>query len=134
MKYCFRFISFLLLFVLFSLSNAIAKTTKDEDEKAKKDPILEEIRVEATPIVSGLPLDQAASVGSGLNLTLRETPASVDIITKEVMRERGNTTALHALENAAGIAISPSFGILRIFMRGFDNITGLPYCFLTFFK
>ncbi len=109
-----------------SFSAAIAEEKKEDDEKAKKEVTLEEIRVEATPIVPGLSLEQPASVGSRLNLTLRETPASVDIITKEVMRERGNTTALSALENAAGIAVSPSFGILRIFMRGFDNITGLP--------
>lgn len=107
-----------IIVLMFCVTSAIAEEQKEGNEKAKKEVTLEEIKVEATPIVSGLPLEQAASVGSGLNLTLRETPASVDIITKEVMRERGNTTALHALENAAGIAISPSqadeYGMAKI--------------------
>lgn len=111
---------------MLSLSYAIAEVKKDDEDKTKKDAILEEIKVEATPLTPGLSLEQPASVGSGLNLTLQEIPASVDIITKEVMRERGNTSALQAIENAAGVTVSHSFGILRTSMRGFDVILGVP--------
>lgn len=126
MKITSKLVAFLLLIIIFSLSKAMAEVKTEDDEKVKKEPVLEEIKVEATPIVSGIPLEQQSSIGSGLNLTLQETPASVDIITKEIMRERGNTSALQALENAAGVTVSHSFGILRTQMRGFDVILGVP--------
>lgn len=126
MRFNLKLIAFLLSIILFSLSNAIAEVEKGNDEKAKKEPILEEIKVEATPIVSGIPLEQQSSIGSGLNLALQETPASVEIITKDLIRERANTNALQALENAAGVTVSHSFGILRTQMRGFDVILGIP--------
>lgn len=126
MRFNLKLIAFLLSIILFNLSNAIAEVEKGNDEKAKKEPILEEFKVEATPIVSGIPLEQQSSIGSGLNLALQETPASVEIITKDLIRERANTNALQALENAAGVTVSHSFGILRTQMRGFDVILGIP--------
>ncbi len=121
-----RMLFMLLGCCLLSLALVFSASAEEAKKEAQKEATLEEIKVEATPIASGLPLELPASVGSGLDLTIREIPASVDIITKELMRERGQTTALQALENSAGVVVSHSFGIIRAFMRGFDNITGLP--------
>lgn len=48
-------------------------------------------------------LDQPASTGSGLGITVREIPASIDVISQEVMRERGDRTMVEAVGRVAGM-------------------------------
>jgi outer membrane receptor for ferric coprogen and ferric-rhodotorulic acid len=38
-----------------------------------------------------MPLEQPTGTGSRLGLSIRETPASVDVLSQEVMQERGET-------------------------------------------
>ncbi len=91
---------------------------------------LEAITVRGTNNASGeLPLDLPSAAGSRLGLTLRETPASVEVITSELMRERGNRTTQEALENAAGVASGQCFGITCFSMRGFSSGLSLPLLF-----
>ncbi|MDP2101445.1 MAG: TonB-dependent receptor [Methylotenera sp.] len=66
-------------------------------------------------------LDLPVAAGSRLGLTIQETPASIDVITRELMRERGNTTTQQALANAAGVVASQCFGVTCVSMRGFSS-------------
>ncbi len=79
--------------------------------------------------VESLPLDRPASSGSRLGLTPLETPASIDVITSQQMRERGDRTTQEALENAAGVAAGQCFGLTCFSMRGFSNNLSLPFMF-----
>jgi iron complex outermembrane receptor protein len=76
-----------------------------------------------------IPLDQPAASGSRLNLTPQETPATVDVITRETLRERGDRTTQDALENAAGVTTGQCFGLTCFSMRGFSNNLSVPFLF-----
>ncbi len=69
-----------------------------------------------------LPLDAQASSGSRLGLTNRELPASVAIITQEVMQLRGLRTAVEAVEAAVGMTGGTQFGSIPSYStRGFGG-------------
>lgn len=73
-----------------------------------------------------LPLDAVATSGSRLGLTSRELPASVSIITQEMMQLRGLRTAVEAVESAVGMTGGTNFGSIPTYStRGFggNNIT-----------
>ncbi|GEP11858.1 TonB-dependent receptor [Methylobacterium gnaphalii] len=70
----------------------------------------------------GLNLDTPSRSGSRLGLTPLETPASVDIVSGETARIRGQNATLDAVsQNATGITSygSPGFGIGSFTSRGF---------------
>jgi iron complex outermembrane receptor protein len=73
-------------------------------------------------------LDQApdlaarSATGSRLGLSVRETPASVEVITQEVMERRGAGTLVEALRGAAGVTAGGAPGSPGIAsMRGFTG-------------
>jgi iron complex outermembrane receptor protein len=73
-----------------------------------------------------LPLDAVATSGSRLGLTSRELPASVSIITQEMMQLRGLRTAVEAVEAAVGMTGATNFGSIPTYStRGFggNNVT-----------
>ena len=73
-----------------------------------------------------LPLDAIANSGSRLGLTSRELPASVSIITQEMMQLRGLRTAVEAVEAAVGMTGGTQFGSIPSYSsRGFggNNVT-----------
>lgn len=76
-----------------------------------------------------LPLKEPAAAGSRLGLTPMETPASIDVITRDTLRERGDRTTQEALENAAGVTTGQCFGLTCFSMRGFSNNLSLPFLF-----
>ncbi|MDC7787101.1 TonB-dependent receptor [Rhodoplanes sp. TEM] len=70
----------------------------------------------------GLNLTVPASTGSRLNLTPLETPASVDIIPRETIVDRGQTNVIDAItQNATGITsiAAPGNGGSALVSRGF---------------
>ncbi|MBB5607796.1 MULTISPECIES: TonB-dependent siderophore receptor [unclassified Janthinobacterium] len=68
-------------------------------------------------------LDTSAGAASRLGLTLRETPASVEVITQDTMQERGDRTVLDALRGAAGVSGgNPPSAPASLSMRGFNNV------------
>lgn len=101
-------------------------------QSADTAPRVEEVTVEAkrNP-VSGLALDATAQVGSRLGLTLRETPASVAIISREQVQERGDTTAAGAVGRSVGFAPvgMSAFAGAALAARGFsgNNSVGQLY-------
>jgi len=69
-----------------------------------------------------LPLDAASRTGSRLNLTLRELPASVSIVTQEAIQLRGARTALEAIEAAVGMTGQIGVGSIPGYStRGFGS-------------
>lgn len=82
---------------------------------------LETISVVSEFSVTSLPMELPVTAGSRLGLTVQETPASVDIITRELMRERGNTTTQQALSNSAGVYATQCFGVACVALRGFSS-------------
>jgi iron complex outermembrane recepter protein len=74
-------------------------------------------------------LDSASSTGTRLGLTVRETPAIVDILTQAQLHERGARTSIEALNNAPGVTaanVPGSPGITSL--RGFSgNAISLLY-------
>jgi iron complex outermembrane receptor protein len=95
---------------------------------AKDDPIqLEQVDVTADKENNfSLPLDAVATSGSRLGLTSRELPASVSIVTQEMMQLRGLRTAVEAVESAVGMTGGTNFGSIPNYStRGFggNNVT-----------
>lgn len=97
---------------------------------AEHDIHLDEVDVTAKRLdATILPLDLTATSGSRLGLTVQETPASIEVITKDLMRERGHTTTEQALGNAVGVLAGQCFGLTCFSMRGFSGTTSLPFLY-----
>lgn len=84
-------------------------------------PEIAEVVVSAEP-TSGLSLDSRPRTGSSLGLTLRETPATVAVMTQTQMQDIGARSSEEALNRAPGVTASnnaTSPGALS--MRGFTG-------------
>ncbi|RYE68986.1 MAG: hypothetical protein EOO81_08925, partial [Oxalobacteraceae bacterium] len=69
-----------------------------------------------------LVLDTKSDTGSRLNLTVRETPATLDVLTQERFLERGLRTTNEALNSAPGVtAIDTGGSPGTVSMRGFGG-------------
>lgn len=69
-----------------------------------------------------LPLDSAPATGSRLGLLNRDLPASVSVVTQEVMQLRGLRTAVEAVEAAVGMTGGTQFGSIPSYStRGFGS-------------
>ena len=68
-------------------------------------------------------LDEPQSTGSRLNLTTLETPASVEVLTGDVIRARGDLTIVDAVTRATGISsvANPGNGGTALAARGFSG-------------
>ncbi|GAA5231713.1 TonB-dependent receptor [Verticiella sediminum] len=68
-------------------------------------------------------LDAPASVGSNLGLTARQTPASVETITRDQLEERGDANVSDALTRATGFSAMghPGNGLSSLSVRGFTD-------------
>ncbi|WP_175692000.1 Plug domain-containing protein, partial [Burkholderia anthina] len=69
--------------------------------------MLEPIRVDARKVA---PLRQPLDIGSRLDLTPLETPASVERIDRATLDTRGDSSIVDAVSRAAGISASPHPG------------------------
>ncbi len=70
-----------------------------------------------------LQLDGKSTSASRLGLTLRETPASVEILSQDLIQERGARTLSEALRTTAGMAGGgPPSSPTTLSLRGFSNI------------
>ncbi|MDD2833491.1 MAG: TonB-dependent receptor [Methylotenera sp.] len=83
--------------------------------------LLDAMQVRGEALNGAILLDLPVKASSRLGLTMQETPASIDVITRELMRERGNTTTQQALANSAGVVASQCFGVTCVSMRGFSS-------------
>lgn len=72
-------------------------------------------------------LDSKTSTGSGLDLTLMQTPASVELISREQLEQRGDSNLVDAITRAAGISsmAHPGNGGSSLSARGFTDTTSV---------
>jgi outer membrane receptor for ferric coprogen and ferric-rhodotorulic acid len=70
--------------------------------------IQESVIVETTVSADPLRLNSVAAGGTLLEIPIRELPASLTVVTQELMQERGATTAMQAVELASGITTCSS--------------------------
>ncbi len=97
---------------------AVPAVQAQEDEKE-----LPAIRVEAASETEGLALNAKSGTASRLGLTLRETPASVEIVSQDAMRQRGASTLSEALRGVTGMAGGgPPSSPTTLSSRGFTDI------------
>ena len=110
---------------LLLVSALSAQTTKP----AAKDDlvVLDRIDVIADKAKNfSLPLDAAPATGARLGLAVRDLPASVSVITQEMMQLRGLRTAVESVESAVGMTGGTNFGSIPTYStRGFggNNVT-----------
>ena len=77
---------------------------------------------QVAPGVPGPNLNAIATSATRLDLPLRETPASVDVITQQTMQEQGYRTNVEAAQGAVGVlAINGSAAQGGFMMRGFSG-------------
>ena len=86
-------------------------------------PVAQSVLVEAIPGPADvLRLDAAASGGTLLELPIRELPASLSVVSQELIQERGVRSVVEATELAAGITTFVDSGSMPAFnMRGFSS-------------
>lgn len=72
-------------------------------------------------------LKQETSTGSKLGLTIKETPASVEVINSKTMEQRGDSTVIRAVTKATGITGGSSgYGTVgKYSVRGFSGYPGI---------
>ena len=88
--------------------------------------VAESVLVEAAaPAEDALQLDAAATGGTRLDIPVRELPATLTIITQELIQERGINNATDATELAPGVTtFADSGSIPGINVRGFSSTNG----------
>ncbi len=97
---------------------AFAQTVEDKQLPA--------IQVQGSRDTGTIKLDEASATASRLGLTVRETPASVEILSQEVIQERGARTFSEALRGASGVTGGgPPSSPTTLATRGFTALTYL---------
>lgn len=79
----------------------------DNNENASQSVDLPATQVQAA---SATPLDEPVQTGSRLGLSIKETPASVEVIDRQQLAERGDASIIDAVSRATGINASPHPG------------------------
>jgi iron complex outermembrane recepter protein len=98
------------------------KDTSDADAPITVPPIVVQGQRMGPEGTGTLNLQEQSSGSSRLGLTLREIPASVEVITQQTMEERGLRTVSEAIQAATGVTVN-DIGINpgAFSMRGFAN-------------
>ena len=76
-------------------------------------------------------LKQETSTGSKLGLTIKETPASVEVINSKTMEQRGDSTVIRAVTKATGITGGSSgYGTVGAYsVGGFSGSAGVDFLY-----
>lgn len=114
-RFSSHFPSFLLALLMPAGLRADLALSKDEPVN------LDRVEVTADQETSfALPLDAAPRTGSRLGLANRDLPASVSVVTQELIQLRGARTAVEAIESAVGMTGGTSLGSIPNYAtRGF---------------
>ena len=91
--------------------------------------MLPEVTVKSTIPSEKMSIDEPSSTGSRLGLTPRETPASVTIVGRDTIEQRGATDTQETLKSVPGVtAASPPGSAGSVFYRGFGT-TSITHLF-----
>jgi len=110
---------------LLALSIAIAfapQARAQSTPPADSPKVLGEVLVKDQAVTDDLAFERKVSTGSRLGLSVRETPASVTVIDKEVMERRGADNTQEVLKGVAGMTTASAPGSPgSVFYRGFSG-------------
>lgn len=110
--------SFIAIAACLITSPAFAQAAGDSAERPERDTI----------VVTGQQLEQEAEVSGRLGLTIRETPAVVDIVTQQDFQLQGVRNAIEAMNAAPDIASGNLPGSIgSVSMRGFHRAVNYLY-------
>lgn len=105
----------------------------EQSTRGEEQQTLPKIKVEATDDLSSEAAYtvESAATATGLNLSLRDTPQSLTVITRERMDDQAMTTIGDALLNTTGVSLKPvDRGRNNISVRGFEvnnfQLDGIP--------
>lgn len=96
-------------------------------EEGEEDPVeTQEVTVIGQPVerqgTGTLHLESQSTTSSRLGLTLRQIPASIEVVSQQTIRERGFRSISEAIEGATGVTVGDAPGDPANFsMRGFTN-------------
>jgi len=113
------------LCLMVSLPGQVLSAEEGQDS-AESAVLMPPVMVQAQPIgkdgTGSLGLRDQSSGSSRLGVTLREIPASIDVITQQTMQERGLRTVSEAVQAATGVIVN-DLGVNpgAFSMRGFTN-------------
>ena len=90
---------------------------------ADNETVLKPVKVKVDDIQPDLNLTQPNTGGSRLQLTPLETPASIEVISGDTIRERGDTRVIDAITRAVGFSDvgAPGNGSTALAARGFNG-------------
>ncbi|CAA2107243.1 TonB-dependent receptor [Variovorax paradoxus] len=102
---------------------AVAAATAFQASYAQGDAELGTVTVEGSRDASSLHLEESSGTASRLGLSVRETPASVEILSQDAIQQRGARTFSEALRGVAGLSGggAPS-APTTLSTRGFSNL------------
>jgi len=108
----------------FALAAATAGFPAYAEDALREAPDLAPVTVSAAPESA---LRGQASTGSNLGLTPMQTPASVDVIPREQLEERGDASLVDAITRAPGLSGlgHPGNGGAALSARGFTGSTSV---------
>ena len=99
---------------------AAAATADHADQAATLSTV--EVRATRDTDSDGLQLSRQAGTASRLGLSLRETPASVEVLTQDTIAQRGGRTLTEVLRGAVGVSGgNPPSAPTTLSMRGFTS-------------
>jgi iron complex outermembrane receptor protein len=111
--------SVLAMFVLFPVASWAQGASVPKDEGLTR---LTEVTISDSAVVDTVGLGKKVVTGSRLGLTVKETPAAVTVIDREMLEERGIETTQEALKSVPGVTTSSAPGSPgAVFYRGFSG-------------
>ena len=89
----------------------------------EKDTELDRVQVVGKETLTGLGLAQEGNAANRLNLTILETPASVEFLSKEDIAKKADFSSLSAVTRSTGFAstATPGNGGMAMSVRGFEG-------------
>lgn len=110
--------SFIAIAACLVASPALAQVADNSTERTERDTI----------IVTGQQLEKETEVSGRLGLSIRETPAVVDIVTQQDFQLQGVRNAIEAMNAAPGVASGNLPGSIgSVSMRGFQRAVNYLY-------
>lgn len=113
-----------LVFTVSAVQPLWARTTESAPEAQRDNsrPRLEHVVVSADRLTDALALEEVVRTGSRLDLPARDLPASVSVVTQELIQLRGARTAMEAIHSAVGMTGGTGVGSIPNYStRGFTG-------------
>jgi iron complex outermembrane receptor protein len=107
----------------------LALAASDAHAQAISTPTLAPVTVTDTLESTVVPLSATPDTATRLGLTIKDTPASIDVVNQRAMQERGRATVIDAVRGVTGVTSAVRPGAAGVFsLRGFtENAVGVLF-------